>query len=157
MSGHGIPVAIVSPIASALAGAIIYHLVAVELRKQRLKRGLLIELSRNFATLQGAEGLVRDPNWGGKLHNRYQTRVFDSLTTTAPTVWTRLDNTQELVEIYDRLAYLNDLKSASLTGGQPLQQGAVLTILTETQDDIEEAFDALKRRWPVVGRNVELE
>jgi hypothetical protein len=153
----GLPTSILSGAFSALAGAAIYHLVSITIERQRLKRGLLLELDRNYQTLKGAEELVGSSGWDQKLHNRYQTQVFDTLTHRSAKIWESIDETTEIVEIYDQLEYLNDLQSASLVGGQSLDRDLILCNIRQAQENIEDVFPKLKRRWSSVGMNVRLD
>lgn len=156
MAAGGITVSVLSGAFSALAGAAVYHLVATTLERLRVKRALLIELHRNYETLLDAEGRVQGSSWDGRLHNHYQMRAYDLILFETPKLWSEVMQTEDVVALYERLQYLNDLKNTTLVHEQTLDRDETVSIIQECKKLTKAVFPELKREWPHVARGADL-
>lgn len=151
MAIFGIPLEVVTALISVFAGAAVYHLVAVTLQRRAAKKAILIELWWNHEKLEDVEEHLNPGNWDGKIHNRLQTRSFTSAQLETPAFWIDINQLDELMELYEQLEYLNDLRMASLVQGQDLDRDEVHDIVENCQELVGDITPTLRQQWSEIA------
>jgi len=110
-------ISLLSYIATTLFGALMYYLIDKVKTRRRLSKGLIEELKTNAQILRNQVDLLKkDKRPLYQLTRVYHAEVFHALRITDPELYSKLlVKHPDLVEVYQELFYLNDLRYSAET------------------------------------------